>query len=56
MKRAKHFITCNGKFFVFFYDIKIKGLLAIESKNEFATQLLLFSSPEISASALLGEL
>ena len=56
MKRAKHFITCNGKFFGIDDDIKIKGLLAIESKNEFATQLLLFSSPEISASALLGEL
>lgn len=56
MKRAKHFITCNGKFFGIDDDIKIKGLLAIESKNEFATQLSLFSSPEISASALLGEL
>lgn len=56
MKRAKHFITCNGKFFGIDDDIKIKGLLTIESKNEFATQLSLFSSPEISASALLGEL
>ena len=56
MKRAKHFITCNGKFFGIDDDIKIKGLLAIENKNEFATQLSLFSSPEISASALLGEL
>lgn len=56
MKRAKHFITCNGKFFGIDDDIKIKGLLAIEGNNEFATQLSLFSSPEISASALLGEL
>lgn len=56
MKRAKHFITCNGKFFGTDDEIKIKGLLALESNNEFATQLSLFSSPEISASALLGEL
>ena len=56
MKRAKHFITCKGKFYGTDDDIKIKNMLTTESRTEFATQLSMFSNPEISQSALMGEL
>lgn len=56
LKRARHFITCNGKFFGLEDRVRIGGLLAADASNEFATQLSLFSSPDISLSVLTGEL
>lgn len=56
MKRARHFITCKGKFFGSEDETAIKSQLIAESKSEFITQLSLFSNPEISLSALTGDL
>lgn len=56
LKRAKHFITANGKFFGQENYEAVKKLLAIADGNENAVQLNLFSSPEISLSTLTGEL
>ncbi|MBO4323649.1 MAG: putative DNA modification/repair radical SAM protein [Clostridia bacterium] len=56
MKRAIHFITCKGKFL----GIEDKGaklnLLQIAEQTDSAEQLSLFSSGEITASVLSGEL
>ena len=56
LKRAKHFITCKGKFMGSDNNAVISGLLAASGAEEFATQLSLFSSPDISLSVLTGEL
>ena len=56
LKRAQHFITCNGKFFGTQNDSSLRTLLALESREEKYEQLSLFSDPEISWSALTGQL
>lgn len=54
LKRAKHFITCKGKFFGHENENMVRASLLIEgAKNE---QLSLFSSSVDFASAILGEL
>ncbi len=58
LKRARHFITCNGKYFGAQGE-QIKLLLAGEEQSENAQQLSLFSllsSPENARMALTGEL
>lgn len=56
LKRAKHFITCDGKFYGSENTNTVRSLLALECKDEQYEQLSMFSSPENSLSALTGQL
>ena len=59
LKRAKHFITCNGKFFGEKKEERIRGLLAEAETRESAEQLDVFgmlSSPQNALIALHGQL
>ncbi|MDE6410984.1 MAG: putative DNA modification/repair radical SAM protein [Clostridia bacterium] len=56
LKRAKHFITCKGKFYGEQKQEQVKLLLAGAEAREHAEQLSLFSSPETALSVLTGEL
>ena len=58
LKRAKHFITCNGKFYGAKKECAVKGLLAAVETQESAEQLDMFSllsSPQNASLALRGE-
>ena len=56
LKRAQHFITCNGKFYGQESPGAIRGLLMLgERKNTFE-QISMFSAPEISLSIIGGQL
>ena len=55
LKRARHFITANGKFYGA-NETMVRGLLAAEESHANATQLNLFSMNESALSALTGEL
>lgn len=55
LKRARHFITCKGRF----YGSEggaLKAALLIDEKSRTDEQLSLFSSPSVALSALTGEL
>ena len=56
LKRARHFITANGKFYGAKNELAIKGFLTAGEQNANAMQLSLFSTPETALSALTGEL
>lgn len=56
LKRAKHFITCKGKYFGAQDERAVQYLLATEERQERAEQLSLFSTRETALSALTGEL
>ena len=59
LKRAKHFITCNGKFFGAKNQTAVKGLLTAIQTQESAEQLDLFhmlSTPQDAFIALHGQL
>lgn len=62
LKRAKHFITCNGKFFGEKNEYAVRGLLAAAETGESAEQISLFdsfaqfSTPQNALLALHGEL
>ena len=59
LKRAKHFITCDGKFFGAKNENAVKGLLAEVEQRESAVQLDLFSmlsTPQNAVIALNGQL
>lgn len=56
LKRAKHFITCKGKFYGAESGEAIKASLMLDFKGEQAEQLSLFSDYSSSVSALTGEL
>ena len=59
LKRAKHFITCNGKFFGAKNEGAVRGLLAAAETQESAQQLDLFgmlSTPQNAMIALHGQL
>ena len=58
LKRAKHFITCGGKFFGEKNEHAVRGLLAAAETQESAKQLSLFSAlstPENAMFALHGQ-
>jgi putative DNA modification/repair radical SAM protein len=57
LKRARHFITCNGKFFGVDGQEQVKNQLIVAERIEGAKQLSLFesSSPLPLSQALLGE-
>ena len=50
LKRAKHFLTCNGKFYGEKKEDRIKGLLAIAEREETSSQLSLFDTLPFSNS------
>lgn len=59
LKRAKHFITCDGKFFGVESPTQLHGLLAAAETQENAEQLSLFSlnsNPQNAQIALHGQL
>ncbi len=59
LKRAKHFITCNGKFFGAKNETSVRGLLVAAETQESAQQLDLFnmfSTPQNAMIALHGQL
>ena len=56
LKRAKHFITCNGKFYGSEKIATVKNMLMLEEKGGKYEQLSMFSTPETSLSALTGQL
>ena len=59
LKRAKHFITCNGKFYGAKHESAIHGLLASIETQESAEQLSMFSqlsTPQNALIALHGQL
>lgn len=56
LKRARHFITCGGKFYGSENAAAVKTMLMLEEKSEKYEQLSMFSSPEVSLSALTGQL
>lgn len=56
LKRAKHFITCGGKFYGSENIASVRNMLALEAREEQYEQLSLFSTIENSQSALTGQL
>ncbi len=56
LKRAKHFVTCNGKFQGSDNDSVIKTMLLLAETNENYTQMSMFSTPEITKSVITGEI
>lgn len=56
LKRARHFITCNGKFYGSDSEAQIKRALLIGGQSETSEQLSLFSEPSTALSALTGDL
>ncbi|MDE6373531.1 MAG: putative DNA modification/repair radical SAM protein [Clostridia bacterium] len=56
LKRAKHFITCKGKFFGLQSEGAVKAALTLDGMKENQQQLSMFSSPSVALSALTGEI
>ena len=56
LKRAKHFITCGGKFYGSENVSAVRNLLALEEHDSSSEQLSMFSTLDTSASALTGQL
>lgn len=56
LKRARHFITCGGRFYGSEREGEVRSLLSLQAREEKYEQLSLFSLPEIGASAQTGQL
>lgn len=56
LKRARHFITCKGKFYGSDSTAQIKNSLLIAGRSEADEQLCMFSEPVAAMSAVTGEL
>ena len=56
LKRAKHFITCKGKFNGSDSFAQVKTALLIAGSNEVNEQLTMFSETSTALSALTGEI
>jgi predicted DNA-binding helix-hairpin-helix protein len=59
LKRAKHFITCNGKFFGAKNETAVRGLLSAAEEHDSVEQLNLFSmlsTPQNAMIALTGQM
>ncbi|MGN1373032.1 MAG: putative DNA modification/repair radical SAM protein [Candidatus Coproplasma sp.] len=56
LKRAKHFITCKGKFYGSENVSAVNASLMLQERNGNAEQLSMFSSPSVALSALTGEI
>lgn len=55
LKRARHFITANGKFYGAEYPERIHAALSDKGERQGLEQLSLFSLPEIAESARTGQ-
>ncbi len=55
LKRAKHFITCGGKFYGSESLSQVQTALLLDGKNEVTEQLSMFSNSAVALSALTGE-
>jgi len=55
LKRARHFITCNGKFYGLENIAQVKNTLLLEGASEVSEQLSMFSEKSVALSALTGE-
>lgn len=56
LKRAKHFITCKGKFYGSENVNTVNASLMLQERCGNAEQLSMFSSPSVALSALTGEI
>ena len=56
LKRAKHFITCKGKFYGSDSYAQVKNILMLSGTDEISEQLTMFSEPSTAVSALTGEI
>ncbi len=56
LKRAKHFITCKGKFYGTDNFAAVKTTLALEGGKELNEQLSMFSEPDTALSVITGNL
>lgn len=56
LKRAKHFITCKGKFYGSSNAAQIKTSLLLAGSSEVTEQLSMFSETSTALSALTGEI
>jgi len=56
LKRARHFITCKGKFCGLENVKSVTAALTLDGRRENETQLDMFSSQPVAISALTGEL
>ena len=56
LKRAKHFITCKGKFFGSESLAQVKTSLLIAGSAEITEQISMFSENSVAISALTGEM
>lgn len=56
LKRAKHFITCKGKFYGSENVSAVNASLMLQESSGNAEQLSMFSSPSVALSALTGEI
>ncbi len=56
LKRAKHFITCKGKFYGSGNAAQIKTSLLLAGSSEISEQLSMFSETTTAISALTGEI
>ncbi len=56
LKRAKHFITCKGKFYGADNFAQVKTSLLLDGRKEIDEQLTMFSSPDTALSALTGNI
>ena len=55
LKRAKHFITCKGKFYGSDSFAQVKTSLLLAGSSEVSEQLTMFSDTPTALSALTGE-
>lgn len=55
LKRARHFITCKGKFYGLEGITQVKNCLLLDGKSEVTEQLSMFSEKSVALSALTGE-
>ena len=56
LKRARHFITCKGKFYGTESFAGVKTALLTDGRNEASEQLTMFSDAPTALSALTGQL
>ncbi len=56
LKRAKHFITCKGKFYGADSFAQVKTSLLLDGRSEVSEQLSMFSNGATALSALTGEI
>ena len=56
LKRAKHFITCKGKFYGADSLAQVKTALLLDGRNEISEQTSMFSETSVALSALTGEI